>query len=278
MVEGKLMSTHRFSILATALLAALGLSACTDFPGQPLAARDIIEETRALDPDGRFELENVNGRITLRTWSQDEVRIEAERAATSEEALSDIEIAISGEGREVRVRTRYPKQTAWFSGGNRGKVDYEITVPRGADVRLKTVNGPVDVEGLSGDLRVESVNGGLDLADLEGEVQAKTVNGGIHASFDRVPEGGQYRFKTVNGGIEVSLPDDAGGRLEATTVNGSIDCDLPLEVTKKKKRRLEGRLGPGSGSFELGTVNGGIDVVAGTSPLPAESASDPEKS
>ncbi len=238
------MSMHRFSTLTAAVVAALVLASCTGFPSAPLNARDVVDETRALEPDGRFELENVNGRITLRTWSRDEVRIEATRAATSEAALEDIEVVIEGEGREVRVKTRYPKGS-WFAGGHRGKVDYDLTVPRGADVRLKTVNGPVDVEGLAGSLRVESVNGGLELADLEGELRAQTVNGGIRAGFSRVPEGGRYELETVNGGIDLSLPEGTGGRLKATTVNGGIGCDLPLEVTTRKKRRLEGRLGPG---------------------------------
>ena len=257
------MSMHRLSTLAAALLAALVLSACGDFPGAPLAARDTIDETRPSPLMAASSWRTSTVDITLRTWSRDEVRIEAERAAVNEEMLEKIEIEIEGEGSAVRVKTRYPKQKGWFMGGNRGKVDYEITVPRGAEVRLKTVNGPVDVEGLSGDLQVESVNGGLDLDDVGGEVRAKTVNGGIHADFDRVPGSGHHRFETVNGGIEVALPEDAGGRLEATTVNGWIDCDLPLDVTAKKKRRLEGRFGSGDGRFDLDTVNGGIDVVAG---------------
>jgi DUF4097 and DUF4098 domain-containing protein YvlB len=264
------MSMHRLSTLGVALVTALAVSACGDFPAGPLTARDTVEEVRALAPDGRFELENVNGRITLRTWTRDEVRIEAERAAVSEAMLEDIEIQIEGEANEVRVKTRYPRQKGWFLGGNRGKVDYEVTVPRGANVRLKTVNGPVDVEGLSGDIRVESVNGGLDLADIGGELRAKTVNGSIHAAFDRLPGAAHHRLETVNGGIEVALPENAGGQLEARTVNGSIGCDLPLSETVKKKRRLEGRLGPGDGRFDLNTVNGGIDVTAGLGRHPAE--------
>jgi DUF4097 and DUF4098 domain-containing protein YvlB len=270
MVEGKFMSLHRFSTLAVALLAAIALSACMGFPSGPLTAHDIVEDSRALDPDGRFELENVNGEISLRTWSQAEVRIEARRAATSEGALEDIEVDIEGEGGAVRVKTRYPKARSWFAGGNRGKVDYEVTVPRGADVRLKTVNGHVDVEGLKGDLEVESVNGGLELADLEGAVKAQTVNGGIQAAFSRVPEGARHHFETVNGGIDVALPAGTGGRLKAKTVNGGIDCEPPLEVTTRKKRRLEGRLGPGDGTFEFDTVNGGVNVVTGLGHSPAE--------
>jgi hypothetical protein len=269
------MSNHRLSALALALLGALALGAC-GLPAAPLVAHDTVEETRALEPNGRFELENVNGRINLTTGFENEVRIEARRSAVSDDALERIQIEIEGEGDAVRVRTRYPRQKSWFMGGPRGKVDYDVTVPEGARVRVKTVNGHVKVEGLAGDLRVESVNGGLELDDLGGEVRAKTVNGGIHASFDGTPSGGNHRFNTVNGGIEVSLPEGTSGRLEATTVNGSIDCDLPLEVETRKKRRLEGRLGPGGGSFKLGTVNGGIDVLRTMGHRSAEA--EPEKS
>jgi hypothetical protein len=278
MMEDALMSRHRLSLLAALVPAALALSACHDFPAGPLTARDVFEETRALAPDGLFELENVNGSITLRSWTQDSVRVEAQRAAVNEEMLEDIEIVIEGEGSAVRVRTRYPRRKSWFMAGNRGKVDYEVTVPRGSEVRLKTVNGHVDVEGLEGDLRAESVNGGLDLAELGGEVRAETVNGAIHAGFSRVPADAHYRFNTVNGGIDVSLPEGTGGRLKAATVNGGIGCELPLDVTTKKKRRLEGRLGPGAGSFEIETVNGGIDVVAGPGALPAEAGPESEES
>jgi hypothetical protein len=262
------MPRHRLPALLLALVASGGLSACIE--GGPLTAHDAFEETRALEPDGRFELENVNGRITLATWSRDEVRIEAERAAVNEEALERIHIEIEGDGASVRVSTRFGKREGWLFGGNPGKVDYEVTVPRGARVRLKTINGPVDVDGLSGDLEAESVNGELSLASLSGEVRAKTVNGAIQATFDNVPATGHHRFKTVNGGIEVSLPEGAGGDLEATTVNGGIDCELPLDVKTKKKRRLEGRLGPGGATFDLSTVNGGIELVRGLGRSPAE--------
>jgi hypothetical protein len=265
------MPRHRLPALLLALVASGGLSACIE-GGGPLTAHDTFEETRALEPDGRFELENVNGRISLATWSRDEVRIEAERAAVSEEALERIRIEIDGEGDSVHVKTRFLKREGWLFGSSPGKVDYEVTVPRGTRVRLKTVNGPVDVDGLSGNLEAESVNGELSLASLAGEVRATTVNGGIHATFDRVPAGGHHRFKTVNGSIEVSLPEGSGGDLEATTVNGGIDCELPLEVKTKKKRRLEGRLGPGGATFDLSTVNGGIDVVRGLGDVPAEAS------
>lgn len=263
------MSPIRLSKAALALGAALVLSGCM-MPGGPLNVRDTLEETRPLDGDGRFELENTNGRITLTTWSRDEVRIEAARAAINQQALEKINVDIHGEGSAVRVKTRFTRSKGWFLGGPGGRVDYTITLPAGASARLKTVNGPVQVDGLAGGLRVESVNGPLDLSGLEGEVRGTTVNGPIHARFAGVPESGRHEFETVNGGIEVTLPEGTPGRLEASTVNGSIDCDLPIDATTKKRRKLEGRLGPGGGTFEMSTVNGGIDVLRGAAALPAE--------
>jgi hypothetical protein len=139
MSEGVFMSNHRLSTLALALLGALPLGAC-GFPSAPLTAHDTVEETRALEPDGRFELENVNGRINLTTGFENEVRIEARRSAVSDEALEHIRIEIDGEGDQVRVRTRYPRQKGWFMGGTPGKVDYDITLPEAAQLRLKTVS------------------------------------------------------------------------------------------------------------------------------------------
>jgi hypothetical protein len=268
-MKGVVMPHDRIVPASLLLLAALPLAAC-GHSGGPLLARDTVEEIRAIEPHGRFELENVNGRITVTTWNRNEVSIQAERAAVNEEALERLKVEIRGEGDEVRVETRYPRRRHWFMGGNPGKVDYEITLPPTVRVRLKTVNGPVDVEGLATDLQARSVNGPLDIRDVRGEVRAQTVNGPIHVTFEGVPPDGHHEMKTVNGGISIAIPRQAGGRLTATTVNGSIDCDRPLDVTIKKKRHLEGRLGPGSGAFDLSTVNGGIDVVDNPAARPAE--------
>jgi len=262
------MRLSRLLHVVPALGAAAALSACVA-PGGPLNARDHLVETRPFDADGRFSLENVNGRVELDTWSKAEVRIEADRAAVNDAALERLRVEISGEGNEVEVRTRQPKGGFGLWGGA-GKVDYRVTVPAGARVRLSTVNGPVTAEGVAGALRVHSVNGPVTIRDASGEVEAETVNGGIDAGYAAVP-GGDNRFKTVNGGIDVSLPEGAAGRLAAKTVNGSIGCDLPMEDVDKGKRHLRGRLGPGNGSLQMETVNGSVHV-RGRSRPPAEAS------
>jgi hypothetical protein len=228
-----------------------------------LGARASMTETRALRSDGHFTLKNVNGRVVVTTWAEPRVRIEAERAALNERALAQVRVEIEGEGGRVDVHTRLPRSGSWPFGGGSGKVDYRITLPAGAALSLETVNGGLEVEGVAGELRVKSVNGGVEIRGAKGPIHATTVNGGIKARYAAAPRDGSQRFSTTNGGITVTLPEGAGGGLEARTVNGSVSCELPLEVREKKRRLLEGRLGPGTASFDLGTVNGSIHVLRG---------------
>jgi hypothetical protein len=247
--------------VAIVLCGALSSATCIDGSGFP-GVHDTVVETRALDPGGVFTLQNVNGRVTVATWSEPRVRIEAEKTASSEGRLRELRIEIDGEGRRVDVRTRMPG--GWLFGGGGGRVQYRITLPEGARVRVGTVNGNVEVTGVAGELRASTTNGSVEVTDAAGEVEASTVNGGIRARYRAVDPEGRHSFSTTNGSISVSIGQGAGGRIEARTVNGSIENDLPLESTERAtRRRLEGRLGKGNGSLQLRTVNGSIHLRKG---------------
>ena len=101
----------RLKILNFGLLVVAGtlVSACHGHGHGVLRARDTVEETRPLDRDGTFRLQNTNGRVTVTAWDESRVRIEAERAAATERGLDEIKIDVRGEGDRVEVTTRLPK-------------------------------------------------------------------------------------------------------------------------------------------------------------------------
>lgn len=255
------MRLARLAGAATALGSALFLAACIGGGGF-LGASDHLIETRALDPGGTFTLENVNGRVTVATWEEPKVRIEADKAASSDSVLRQVQVEIHGEGGRVEVRTRVPGGGFLFGGNSR--VDYRITVPAAAGVRVRTTNGRVEVTGVGGELRASTTNGAVEVRDAGGAVEASTVNGSVDVHYRAFDPDGHNRLSATNGSVSAALPAGAGGRLEAQTVNGSVHCDLSLESTSKAtRRRLEGRLGKGSGSFEVSTVNGSIHLRKG---------------
>jgi DUF4097 and DUF4098 domain-containing protein YvlB len=246
--------------LAVVLCLGAGGLACG--VGGPLLAHGNESATRPFEPTGELSLENVNGRVTVETWNEPQVRIEAEKGATTEERLRQIRVEIDGEGSRVSVRTRLPKGGFWGGGGT--KVDYRITVPAGAQVRVSTVNGPVSVSGVTGSIRAATTNGHVQIEGAAGPVEASTVNGGITAHYRTLDPDARHRLSTTNGAITVCVPEGAGGRLEARTVNGGVHNELRMESTNRSGRhRLEGRLGQGRGALELSTVNGAIHLRRG---------------
>ena len=243
-----------------AMLAATLLSTTGCVIGDiALDEHETVVETRALEPDGYFRLENTNGRIEVDTWKEPRVRIEAEKAAATRSGLEDIRVEISGEGERVEVDTRMPKHH-WFMG-RAGKVDYRITVPETARVELESVNGRVDVRGVNGSVHAGTVNGRVQIEDAGGEVRAETVNGSVDAEIRAVDSGADCSLSTTNGSITVRLPKDVSGRFHASTVNGGIHTDFPLDVSGGwGGKQLEGRIGEGGAHFEMETVNGSVSL------------------
>lgn len=251
------MSKRSLILSIVLALAPLLLSGCF-LDEHAMAARDRFEDTVKFEPGGTFRLENVNGEVLIETWDRPEVSIEAEKAASSERVLKEIDVEVDRLGDQVEVRTRFPRRRSFF--GRMGKVDYRIRMPTEARVDVETVNGKVRVEGIRGRVKASTVNGAIEIDDAAGEVEVSTVNGSIKARYLDVDKDGRNRFSTTNGSVRLELPPGVSGDFEARTVNGSIETDFPLEVTGKVGRRLRGRLGEGRGSFEISTVNGSVRI------------------
>jgi hypothetical protein len=247
------------NLLAGAILSMGLLPACV-VGDAALTVRRTEVETRAIEPGGTFHLRNVNGHVSVASGGERQVRIETEKAANSQGALDEVEIAIAGQGDRVEVRTRTP-QRRWTLFGPRVRVNYRITLPESAHVDIETVNGSIHVSRLKGPVRAAVVNGGIRVEGAAGAVDARTVNGSIDASYGAVVGEGSHRFATTNGSVSVRLPENTRGSFRADTVNGRISTDLPLDVQGHfGAKHLVGRLGEGGGHFEIHTVNGSIAV------------------
>lgn len=240
--------------MAVLVSVAAALAGC-DLPAMGPRARETVLETRRLDAEGAFRLENTNGAVLIETWKEPSVRIEAEKAG-SPWALERMRVEIRGEGDRVEVTSRQPRR--WLFGGA-ARIEYRVTVPERARLEVETTNGHVRVRGTAGAVRVRTTNGGVEVEDASGTVEASTTNGSIRAAFRDSPGDGSNRFSTTNGSVTVTLPAQASGEFEASTVNGAIQTDFPLQVEGGfGGRRLRGRLGEARAHFEARTVNGSV--------------------
>lgn len=248
------------------LVPALIVAAGCDIAMADLKARETAEWRKSyqLQPGGRVEISNVNGRITVEPSGSDAVEIIAEKKArgaspeAAKAALERVEIREESSASSIRVETKVPRTSGLFGGSV--EVAYRVRVPASADVKFTTVNGGIEVERLAGRVNVETVNGGIVARDIEGAIEASTVNGGIDVDVRHIAAGG-VKLGCTNGGIKLRLPADAKADVTASVVNGGIDADVPLETSQKSRRRLEGRLNGGGPRVELQGTNGGIRIA-----------------
>jgi DUF4097 and DUF4098 domain-containing protein YvlB len=175
-------------------------------------------------------------------------------------ALDRITFAEDVSGDHVKVQAKFPQSEGIFSG-NSGSVEFHVKVPAGVTAKFSTVNGGVDVRGLSGHVNAEATNGGVKAHDISGQLDARTTNGALEIDLAKMPEGG-VKLECTNGGISVTLPKDAKATISASITNGGIQTgDLPIETTgDNNRRKLEGRMNGGGPRLEIEGTNGGIKL------------------
>jgi DUF4097 and DUF4098 domain-containing protein YvlB len=160
------------------------------------------------------------------------------------------------------------------------------------DISLKGGRGKVELESVSGDIDVIDATGKVSLSSVSGDVSAKasaeyfeaqSVSGDIEAS---IGQSNHVELASVSGDIDLVFEMTNGGELDADTVSGNIDIrflnkdldakfeietgpggDVRNRITDDKSTSfmsfsgsLEFTVGKGSGSVDLETMSGTIDI------------------
>jgi len=226
------------------------------------AFTEEFHKTYELTPDGRVELENINGSVHISTWEQNQVKVDAVKYADSREKLEEANIEIDAGKEYVSIRTKYPEHGGWGGNNNPASVEYTLTVPRGARLdEINLINGSLDVSGVKGEVRASCINGELEAHNLAGRAELSTINGHLDARFEELPKS-SVELKSVNGSLELTIPSDSKAEIEASSVSGGIENDFGLHVNNHRfvGHDLRGELGSGGARIRLENVNGRIEI------------------
>jgi hypothetical protein len=236
-----------------------------DFGGK---ASDEWVRTYDLMPGGHLEIINTNGQIHAGPATDGRIHVRAVREARAGSEEASRELLQKAEMREEVTQDRIVIEVPEVRGGGgfggpRMRVRYEVQVPAGLNLRLKTQNGEVRLEDVSG-ARIEAMttNGGITGRGVTGAVDAQTVNGGI--SMDLTAVTGDSRIATVNGGVTVTVAPAVNANLDATVVNGGVQVrdGIQFSADEQSRQRVAGRIGSGGPRLVLQTTNGGIRLGA----------------
>jgi len=161
-----------------------------------------------------------------------------------------------------------------------GSVQVRDAGPR--EARFDTVSGSLDLELDSNDIAVDSVSGNINLRGrIAGRVSLDTVSGDatlVAGTLERLTlssvsgtgrlraglaANGSISADTVSGRLNLDLPADTSARLRVETFSGAITS--PVGQVKSEQygpgKRLDTRLGTGSGDIRLESFSGGVRIT-----------------
>ena len=206
------------STLALACLAAL-----------PAVAGTPIDQTRPLDARGRIEIENLKGRVEVRAWDRQEVKVTGTLGDGVEK------FSLEGDRRNLRIEVKYPSRS-----GRTEPTVLIVQVPTLADLEIETVSADIDVHGVAPrELSLESVSGDIVANGAPREARVESVSGDVRL----VLNSSDVSVDTVSG--ELSLQGRLNGEVSMESVSGNLRLD---------------NLGERMRSLSAGTVSGDMDL------------------
>ena len=221
------MSRH--SQLHAASLAALAFVAAA-----PAFAATPIDQTRPLDPRGEVEIENLKGRIQVRAWDRNEVRVTGSLGAGVEK------LVVEGGGRHLLVKAQYPRRT----NDSIEPTTLLLQVPLQASLDIDSVSADIDIDGVApGDLQIDSVSGDIVVAGAPQRARIQSVSGdqrltlnsprvGVESVSGDVMLNGRLKaevsVETTSGDIHIDSRGEALRSLRLNSVSGDADARIAL--------------------------------------------------
>ena len=230
---------------------ALVLALCACVASPMLLAATPIDQTRALDAHGKVEIDNLKGRIQVRAWDRNEVRITGSLGEGVEK------LVIEGQGDHLLVRAQYPKQIGAWRGDRTGPTDLQLQVPLRADLDIQSVSADIDINGVAPDeLSIDTVSGKVVAAAAPQHADITSVSGDLQVTLNS----SDVKVETVSG--DAILNGRLKGQVHGETVSGRLSIDSTGEAL----RRLSTGTVSGATSIDVGLADGGeikSDTVSG---------------
>jgi hypothetical protein len=235
---------HRRRPLASVLGLAIGVTLAST----AARAETRIEKHLPLDPGGHFTLDSQLGGIVLRGNSNSGVSVVVTSNRDDLEKLYDFRFD-STPGQVAVSAKKKGASSGWFSWSNgfRGRVKFEVSVPRRTSVEVHASGGSVDLAEIEGNTQVRSSGGGIRVSQIAGQLDVHGSGGSVELQDIR----GNVRFSSSGGGLRASAVQ---GSMEGDASGGSVELD-----------RVTGDLHVGSSGGGVTIRDAGGRVLAGSS-------------
>jgi hypothetical protein len=278
---------HRPALIVTALIAT-GLFAAS------VHADDYVK-TYTVSNRANVHVDTNDGSVNVTTGDSKEVEFRVEyKGYVLDKSL---ELESSQHGDEVELTARIPARF-FISLGMTRRLHIEVRMPKDADLQVRTGDGSIKANGISGTIDLHSGDGALSVSSLKGSVRLHTGDGSIEASdldgkCDASSGDGRIRLSgrfdvlsaksgdgsvtidalhgskldsswsvtSGDGGIEMAVPADLPANIEASSGDGRVTTDIPITIEGvMSKSKVHGKINGGGSTLTIHTGDGSIHL------------------
>jgi hypothetical protein len=284
---------NRLTIFAAAMIfAGIGLAASAT-----TARADQWSKTYQVN--GRADLHVTTGDGDVTVTGTDPHPVAARATATGWKiGPNDVQIIESQSGNSVSIEVKVPHWGFSMFGGNHKSLRVEVSVPRELDLDVRTSDGNVTAQGVSGKIQFDTGDGNVTAGNIKGDIRIHTGDGHIEGhnfdgSLNADTGDGNLRIdgrfdtlalKTGDGSIEAQVgsgsklanswylhsgdghitlrvPSDLNAMLDAHTGDGSITLDVPIQVSGSLSHSsVRGKLNAGGAMLAISSGDGSIHI------------------
>ncbi|GGA25273.1 DUF4097 family beta strand repeat-containing protein [Dyella nitratireducens] len=224
-------------------------------PGGQAFADTTLDVSHPAASTAHITISNVKGEVIVTTWNRNEVHVGGQLGDGADP------LTIEGSENNLTINVQAKGHSGWFNwnGENAmGPTNLDVTVPRGASLKVSVVSAQASVDGIDGgDVEVNSVSGRIRVNAQTPTLNAVSVSGNIAFSGNAK----QAKLQTVSGDI---LAPSLGTSVDLQTVSGRIQAgggpwqQLSLS-TVSGDVQLNGSLAA-NGSMSVDSMSGDVQL------------------
>lgn len=215
---------------------------------RPASAQKIIEKTAVVAPSQRVVLElKFASAIRIQPATDNRLHLKATVSINQNRLNDALQLTLSETAGSVTVAADLDKQaleaaqpgdcpgngSSYYTSSVNGRghragvcadINFDIMLPPGADVRVNTISGNIEVTGLSGPLEAKSISGSVDVSwpPAKGaDVALKTITGEVYTDQE-VAFNNRQENPIVGYQLRGALASGTGPLLKLESISGDV--------------------------------------------------------
>ena len=226
---------------------------------------ETVSHQKEVSPNVALTVANINGDVTIKTWKNNSVLLDAVKKGRKED-VSSTKIAFHKDGNALSIST-----LAADAQRKPCTVHYTLLVPENCRLEsVATESGKINIHNIQNKIVAHTHNGAIEMNNVSGTIETSTRRGEIVINTNTIiPDTRIFAF-SEQGKINLSVPKKTNAVLTAETKQGKFESTVSITTSPQTmkfnnktfaqlKQKADGTLGKGgTASIKLHTKKGNI--------------------